>query len=73
MKPNAPPPQLVMSPVFWPIGPYPEEALGHFEHQLGDRLGLAVDGWTTAFRPVSDRCRADAIASIPFAGASFSS
>jgi hypothetical protein len=22
--------------------PYPEEALGHFEHQLGDRLGLAV-------------------------------
>src|SRR5215469_7991875 len=23
--------------------PYPEEALGHFEHQFGDRLGLAVD------------------------------
>src|SRR5262249_16900163 len=26
--------------------PYPEEALGHFDHQFGDRLGLAVEGWT---------------------------
>src|SRR5262249_27002717 len=26
-------------------GPDLEEALGHFEHQLGDRLGLAVDDW----------------------------
>src|SRR4030095_908741 len=25
--------------------PYPEEALGHFEHQLRDRLGPAVDDW----------------------------
>src|SRR5262249_51234234 len=24
-------------------GPYLEEALGHFEHQLGDRLSLAVN------------------------------
>ena len=24
-------------------GPYPEEALGHVEHQRADRLGLAVD------------------------------
>jgi hypothetical protein len=24
-------------------GPYPEEALSHFEHQLGDRLSLAIN------------------------------
>jgi hypothetical protein len=26
-------------------GPYPEEALRHFEHQLGDRLGLRINDW----------------------------
>jgi protein-S-isoprenylcysteine O-methyltransferase Ste14 len=33
-------------------GPYPEEALGHFEHQLGNRLSLALDD-RTLLRPVS--------------------
>lgn len=33
--------------------PYPEEALGHFEHQLGDRLGLAVSDGVRPRRSVS--------------------
>ena len=32
-------------PCFLTHRPYPEEALGHFEHQFGDRLGLTVDDW----------------------------
>ena len=40
MKPNAPPPRLVMARLL-PDGADPEEALGHFEHQLRNRLGLA--------------------------------
>jgi hypothetical protein len=47
MKPNAPPPQLVIKPVFLTQRPYPEEALGHLEQQLGDRLGLPVGDWAT--------------------------
>jgi hypothetical protein len=42
MKPNAPPPQPVMNPVFLTNGSYPEEVLSHFAHQLGDRLPLAA-------------------------------
>ena len=55
-------------------GPYPEEALGHFEHQLRDRLGLAVNDWARpVLRATSVLCRADAIASVPFGCTSFSS
>ena len=68
MKPNAPPPQLVMSPVFWPTARDAEEALGDFQQQLGDGLGLVVDGRARS-RP---SCRVDAIGSVPLA-ARFSS
>src|SRR5262249_15155947 len=32
-------------PCFLTHRPYPEEALSHFEHQLGNRLGLTVNDW----------------------------
>jgi hypothetical protein len=40
MNPNAPPPQLVMSPVLRPASEF-EEELRHFEHQFRDRLAFA--------------------------------
>src|SRR5215204_3740405 len=45
--------------------PYSEEALGDFEQQLGDRLGLAVNDWArraSAHLGVLDRANAIAFA-----------
>jgi hypothetical protein len=34
-------------PTFLTQRPYPEEALGYLEHQLGDTLGLRLNDWVT--------------------------
>ena len=49
MKPNAPPPQFVMSPLLLANGPQAKEELRHFEHQVHDRLALAAHARTCRF------------------------
>jgi len=59
-------------PCFLTEGRYSEEALGHFEHHLGDSFSLTVNGWARA-RLSAHRSHvgADAIA-VPFVWTSFS-
>src|SRR5262245_16550512 len=67
MKPNAPPPQLVMSPAFWPRARILKKhwATSSISSAIASALPSTI-GPGPVFRPTSVLCRVDAIACAPF-------
>jgi hypothetical protein len=75
MKPKAPPPQLVMSPVFWPSARILKKhwATSSISSATASALLSTLGPAAPVLRRPSVLWRADAIASVPCGWTSFSS